>query len=188
MVRLLLFATVFVFMGCAPDSQVEFRICGKLIVPSQLDALRVSILDDALKEKNFALIELTEREIAKDGGVLDGATSGKEAQNSAKDAGPQGAKDTATQQASSSKSIRSLPVTASLSGNDGSGYVRVQALLKGSEVARFDRRIPNLGKTTKADMPLTEDCYGKYNCSRGQTCVKGACVVAPIGTDPPACN
>jgi hypothetical protein len=182
MVRLLLFATVFVFTSCAPDSQIEFRICGNLKVPKQLDALRISILDDALKEKSFALIELTTREILKEGGVRDSATAGKDAQSGVKDA------ESATEPKKGSKSVKSLPVTASLAGSDSSGYVRVQALLQGSEVARFDRRIPNLDESSEVDMPLTDACYGKYNCSRGQTCVNGECVVAPIGTDLPACN
>lgn len=182
MVRLLLFATVFAFAGCAPDSQLEFRICGKLKVPKQLNALRISILDDALQEKSFALIELTAREIVKEGGVRDSATSEKDANSSAKDA------ESATEPKSSSASVKSLPVTASLAGSDSSGYVRVQALLNGSEVARFDRRIPKFGKISEVDMPLTEDCYGKYNCSLGQTCVNGECVVAPIGNATPGCN
>jgi len=174
MVLLLLIALLFAIAGCGSESQIAFRICGKLDVPEQLDALRISVLDQELTEQNFALIELTEREMVAEGDIEN---------SKAEDAG-----DDQSASRDSSSTMRSLPVVASLGAQGGSGYVRVQALLKGVEVARFDRQVPDLDAISGVDMPLTEKCYGRYNCALGQTCVKGDCVVAPFAIDPPTCD
>ncbi len=186
MVRLLLIASLLTIAGCGSESQIAFRICGKLDVPEQLDALRISILDQELTEQSFALIELTTREMVAEGGVGDKAGSDDE-QNDSEDTEAENA-DGANGSGDQSASTRSLPVIASLKARSGSGYLRVQALLEGVEVARFDRQVPDLEKVSTVDMPLTETCYGRYNCALGQTCVKGDCVVAPLATDPPACD
>jgi hypothetical protein len=188
MIVVIAIASVLALSGCGSDAQIRFRICGGLEVPEQLDALRISVLDGDLNEQRFALIELTEREVKIEAGRRDGGSSASGGRSAQKDSGAQTAKKTETEEEGTSTAAKTLPLTASLPGNGGSGYVRVQALLKGVEVARFDRRILDLGKTTEVDMPLTDKCYGKYNCPRGQTCVKGDCVVAPIGDDAPGCN
>jgi hypothetical protein len=188
MVYLLLFASLFAIVGCGSDSEISFRICGKLDVPKQLDALRISILDEALTEQNFALIELTEREVALEGGPKDKANSDDDQPNDSEDGETDESTDSENESRDQPATTRSLPIIASLTTGSGSGYVRVQALLKGVEVARFDRQVPKLDAVSAVDMPLAEKCYGRYNCALGQTCVKGECVVAPYTADPPTCD
>ncbi|MBN1656631.1 MAG: hypothetical protein JXA30_22860 [Deltaproteobacteria bacterium] len=188
MLSLLLLACLLTFAGCGVESRIEFRICGKLKVPNQLDALRVSILDTELTEQGFALIELTERDMVAEGGVEDSATKNDDALRKTDEPSREATEDGGLDSERRSSTIKSLPVTASLEGIEGPGYLRVQALLEGVEVARFDRWIADRDAASTVDMPLTESCYGRYNCALGQTCVKGNCVVAPIGNDPPACD
>ena len=186
MLLLLLIVSLLAYAGCGSESRIEFHICAELDVPKELDALRISILDEALQEQRFALIELTRREMVAEGGVTNGATSDRDRQSGSQEPNAESASkaETDTQNATT----RSLPITPSLKGESGPGYLRVQALLEGVEVARFDRQIPDLEKTTAVDMPLTKGCYGKTNCSLGQTCVGDRCIVAPIGAAPPACD
>jgi hypothetical protein len=182
MIRILMVCGA-ILASCGTDTEIEFRICGDLKVPKQLDALRISVLDDTLEEKNFALIELVPREVRADGG-----SAGAGGKSSSKDAGTRSAKDSGVASSSASSSVEKLPITASLPARVDSGYVRVQALLQGEEVARFDRRIPNMSKAKSVDMPLTNSCYGQTNCARGQTCLEDECAVAPLSNDSPHCN
>ncbi len=188
MVMLLLIALLFVTAGCDSESQISFRICGKLDVPEELDAVRISVLDQKLTEQGFALIELTPRDIAAEAGTENSEDPGDDQQNDSEDDEADEADNSKPESEDGSAHARSLPVVASLRTGSGSGYVRVQALLEGVEVARFDRQVPELDAVSAVDMPLTEKCYGRYNCALGQTCVKGNCVVAPFAADPPTCD
>ena len=87
-----------------------------------------------------------------------------------------------------SPKVRSLPVTASLPGTTGSGYLRVQGLLDGVEVARFDRRVYELESLEQAELVLKNNCYGRLSCPLGQTCVAELCQVAPTPSEPPGCS
>jgi hypothetical protein len=187
MVFRLLIASLLTIAACGSESQIAFRICGKLDVPEQIDALRISILDEKLTEQSFALIELTARKMVAEGGIGDSATPDDE-QSDPRNTEAEDAADGGDESKDRSATTKSLPVIGSLKARSGSGYVRVQALLEGVEVARFDRQVPDLEGVSTVDMPLTEKCYGRYNCALGQTCVKGDCVVAPMATDPPTCD
>lgn len=188
MVIRLLIALLLTIAACGSESQIAFRICGTLGVPEQLDALRISILDQELKEQSFALIELTAREMVTHNGVGDSATSDDDDQSNSEKSETEDSSDGQNESRDRSASTQSLPVIASLKTRGGSGYLRVQALLEGVEVARFERQVPDFDAVSTVDMPLTKECYGRYNCALGQTCVDGECRVAPMTTDPPSCD
>ena len=84
--------------------------------------------------------------------------------------------------------VRSLPITESLPGATGSGFLQVQGLLDGVEVARFDRRIYDLEGLERAELVLKNDCYGRISCPLGQTCVARECKIAPRPSEPPGCG
>lgn len=186
---LILITALWSAASCNAEAEIAFRVCGKLKVPAQVDALRIAVLDEQLEEKRAALIELTARPAPTEAATGGRASAGAGGKRSAKDAGAAGSAGKAeTQSAKSSNPTQSLPVEASLPVPNGAGYVRVQALLNGSEVARFERRITELDKIKHVDMPLSDACYGKTNCEKGQTCVTGDCTVAPINAASPHCD
>jgi hypothetical protein len=81
----------------------------------------------------------------------------------------------------------SLPVTGSLRSGSGSGWAEVQGLSGGVAVITFGRRVGDLEGTPWVDMVLTQDCLGQ-DCPLGQTCVAGACILAPVGDEAPTCG
>jgi hypothetical protein len=171
--------------GCHSDPRIEIEVCGNLDVPEQIDAIRLSVLDDALTEVESGVIELLPREHP----VLD-AGNGRSLvldtprHKGADDGGP----DVDGGTGEETVEILTLPVTASLPAPAGSGYVRAQGLLDGVEVARFDRRIPDFEEIERAELVLRKNCYGTLTCRKGQTCVSERCVLAPAPSDSPGCG
>ena len=85
------------------------------------------------------------------------------------------------------ETISSLPVSSSLPSGSGGGWTRVQGLREGVTAIVFSRRIGDLDATSAVDMVLTYDCLGQ-ECSLGQTCVSGTCILAPVGNEAPSCG
>jgi hypothetical protein len=178
--RLWLFVAALVGLtACGPDAEIEMRVCGDLKAPEQIDALRLSILDDEMNELRAGLVELVPREAP---------TSRKESGEKDDEGDRSADGESADGGEPESPKVRSLPVTGSLPGATGSGYLRVQGLLQGVEVARFDRRVYDLESLEQADMVLKNNCYGRLSCPLGQTCVAKLCQVAPTPSEPPGCS
>jgi hypothetical protein len=156
------------------------RVCGDLETPDQIDALRLSVLDDSLNELRSGLVELVPREAP---------TSERDsADEEGNDPSDRDSADAGEAEEQPVPRVRSLPLTSSLPGASGSGYLRVQGLLDGVEVARFDRRVYDLESLERADMVLKNNCYRRLSCPRGQTCVAKLCQVAPTPSESPGCS
>lgn len=137
--------------GC-PNTDLEFRVCGDLTVPDDIDGVRLLILDQDRRELHSGVRSLVEG--SGDGGVT---------------------------------STTDLPTSASLPNGTGPGWAKVQGLHEGVSVITFERQIGKLEDTATVDMVLTADCLGQ-ECPRGQTCVAGVCILAPVNADQPSCG
>jgi hypothetical protein len=143
--RLGLLSLVLAMAGCLGGEEIDFEVCGDLMVPDDIDALRFLVLDDDMEEVSAGVRDLV------------------------------------------GDSVASLPVSASLPSGSGSGWTRVQGLKAGVAAIVFSRRIGDLDGTSAVDMVLTYDCLGQ-DCSLGQTCVSGTCILAPVGNEAPGCG
>ncbi len=163
-----LVAALLAAVACQPADEIELYVCGDLQTPDQIDALRLSVLDDSLNELRAAVVELVPREAP------------------ASESEPEGEGDRAD--AAEPEEPRSLPITAHLPAVGGTGYLRVQGLLQGVEVARFDLRVYDLENLERAELVLKRNCYGRLSCPLGQTCVEKRCQVAPTPEESPGCG
>ena len=127
---------------------MTLEVCGELVAPLEVDALRVSLLDDTRETETFA-------------GVYELGTCDIE-------------------------SSVQLPIEVNLPEQAGAVWIGVQGLADGVEVIRAEVRLepPGLG-TTVVPLNMVRDCLG-VDCSTGQTCVEGECVVTPWHHDDPA--
>ncbi|MFB6374389.1 MAG: hypothetical protein ABEN55_15010 [Bradymonadaceae bacterium] len=76
--------------------------------------------------------------------------------------------------------VRSLPVALSLSPIEGTGYIQVQGLKEGKVVIEIEKKAELTRESgLSVRLPLTRACLGVLSCPVGQTCVQGACRVAP---------
>lgn len=46
--------------GCLGDPTIDFRVCGDPVVPGDIDALRMSVLDQDMHERHAAVLELVD--------------------------------------------------------------------------------------------------------------------------------
>lgn len=151
--------------GCAESSDsIRVQICGELVVPTEIDAVRISTLDEDRAEVTAVLDELTpavrgddlgvaDAGLALDAGVVDGAED------------PVGA---------------ALDVEAALPAGRGLGWVVVQGLRDGVEVIRAEARGRKGARVTIA---FSRACVG-VRCPLGRTCAAGACELALEGGAP----
>ena len=179
---LLLVAALLAAAACQPDGEIELKVCGDLRIPGQIDALRLSVLDDSLNERRAVVVELVPREAP----VSESESSGEENQEEAAVEGDHA--DAGEPQEKASAKPRSLPITAHLPVVAGSGYLRAQGLLKGIEVVRFDLRVYDIESLERAELVLKKNCYRRISCSLGQTCVAKLCQVAPTPEESPGCG
>jgi len=169
-----LFGLSILFITCSSEHEISFRVCGDVQVPGQIDAVRLVVLDEGLKELRSGLFELqsTAPESSEDGSTAETGDKG-------------GSESEETTEQSTTRH-RSLPIVAALPTSDGSGFVRVQGLLAGIEVARVDRKISEFEDVDEVQMPLTVNCY-KRIAPLGQTCVGGKVKQAPGPKGSPRC-
>lgn len=173
--------------SCRSESQIEFHICGNVQVPEQIDAIRVSILNDSMAEVQAGLIELEPRDPISVEGEVDGSPEDETKDldgaidSDGNDANP-------LSEGSTGSGPFELPITVSLPNHHGSGFLRIQGLLDGVETARFDRTVDDFERIDEVDMSLTKQCYGRMSCSLGQTCIKGDCKLAPPVGSAPFCR
>jgi len=83
--------------------------------------------------------------------------------------------------------FREFPVATSLARPTGRGWVRVEPLLEGTAVGRFDREILSFDGTDTVDAVLTFSCL-RSTCAIGQTCLEGTCQTAPQTDEEPRCS
>jgi len=83
---------------------------------------------------------------------------------------------------------KGLPQSVELAAVSGESWVRVQGLKDGVTVSRFDRRV-RVGEDEGADVrvSITRACLG-IMCAKGQTCIKGDCVLADFSSPPEICT
>lgn len=78
-------------------------------------------------------------------------------------------------------------LSTELQAPSNTSWVRVEGLVDGVSQIRFERRIDNPKNLQPVEMPLTQGCYG-VACRSGQTCVTGACTIAPGRDENPLCD
>lgn len=157
--------------GCTGDPVVRLHVCGDARVPEDLDAVRVSLLDETGQEIFSAVKELFVPEGAADAGAP-GPDGG---------APPDGG-------ACTPGSAEVLPLVFDLHDGQGRMWVVVEGLKDGVPVVRYD---------AQADQPVrgvadvyaafSQDCVG-VRCAYGQTCAAGRCEIAVLGGAPEACD
>ena len=79
--------------------------------------------------------------------------------------------------------VSEWPAQTAIEVTRSSGWVRATAIVGGAPSARFERRI---SKLERVSVLLDSQCVGQM-CARGQTCVAGACTVAPTDDQGPNC-
>lgn len=148
--------------GCGGDDarEVAVRVCGELQVPHEVDAVRVRVLDE-------------DRAVVSDG--VD------ELWPAGADAGPPSANPLCTPDPDAPRIGLDLEVRPGA----GDGWIEAIALRDGVEVARSVVRTD--GSTTAAVLGFPAVCLG-VGCPDGQTCIDGACVLAPVGGAATACR
>ncbi len=142
--RLALVGLAFGLLACGADGGEPLRLCGDLAVPSDVDALRVSVLDETQASEHFsAVIELLE---------------------------------------CPAERLTQLPLDFEVPKITANSWLRVQGLAGGAEVLRVELRAGPDPDRARIAVALTRQCLGRA-CPVGQTCLDGACVIAPEAGD-----
>ncbi len=173
--------------GCKdPSSALSIRICGRLDVPSEIDALRVVVLNEDRSEASAGLTELggaSSPDMSTDGGILDLGVADAGVEAELADAGTDGG---LTETGPACEPVeRPLEARLELPPGEGHGWVQVIALHQGVEVARAEVRHPEEGGALV--LALERGCLG-ITCPLGQTCVAGACELVPEDGDAARCE
>jgi len=133
--------------ACNPSLDViKVRICGDVLVPGHIDAVRVSVLDANRVERRAGVMELVR-----------------------------------------CTGVNELPQNVELNLLEGDVWIVIQGLKNGQEVMTFERRAKVGADGAEVLVGLNRDCIG-IRCALGQTCVGGACVLAPTTDLPSICG
>jgi hypothetical protein len=163
-----LFAIAVLMMACdEPTQTLRVEVCGDLVVPSEVQALRVVVRGDDRVERWSGVTPLADA--PPDAGTPDAGTP---------DAGPaQGACPGGV----------ALHAVLEMEAAGGQPWVEVQALNAGVTVATGEARAVQDAVT----VIVAAACLG-VRCAEGQTCVDGPCEAVPLGGDlnrcPAACG
>lgn len=157
-------------VGCGRAPYVHLHVCGDVAVPSDVDTVGVSLLDEnqkSLYEGTSNLFTAKSGAVA-DGGTTDGGTSDG------------GVCEPGTAQ--------TLPLTFDLTAGQGNMWVVVRGFRDGVPVETVWGRVTLLTHgSADVSIGLTKDCLG-VKCAYGQTCIRGQCEITKFGGDPKSCQ
>lgn len=143
------------------------------MTPAEVDAIRITTLNEDRSEVTAALTELSpafDAQVTVDGTLDADITDSEVSDAGAIDAGPPPPPAEGDP----------IKLTSTLKPGRGLGWVVVQGLHDGLEVVRAEARG---GDGASVTIPLDRACLG-LRCPLGRACVRGACELAQEGGQP----